>query len=70
MSNRHGPQLISLVFRLPRAKLERLAELAKRTRIRQSEFLREAIADLLAKYEGRMVDAKIDARLRRKREGR
>lgn len=42
--------LVSLVFRLPRAKLERLAALAKSTRIRQSEFLREAIADLLKKH--------------------
>jgi predicted DNA-binding protein len=31
-------------------RLERLKELSKKTRVRQSEYLREAIADLLAKY--------------------
>jgi predicted DNA-binding protein len=44
-------RLTSLVFRIPRAKLEALRELSKRTRVRQSEYLREAIVDLLEKYE-------------------
>jgi len=46
----HG-RLLSLVFRLERAKLEALKDLSKSTRIRQSEYLREAISDLLVKYE-------------------
>lgn len=46
--------LVSLVFKVPKHKLARLQELAKRTRIRQSEYLREAIADLLAKYEDKI----------------
>ena len=46
----HG-RLLSLVFRLERVKLEALKDLSKSTRIRQSEYLREAISDLLVKYE-------------------
>lgn len=48
--NRHSEQLVSVVFRLPRAKLERLRKLAKSTRINRSEFLREAIGDLIKKH--------------------
>lgn len=48
-----GPEkLESLVFRIPRKALEQLKELSKRTRVRRSEYLREGIEDLLAKYEG------------------
>lgn len=55
----HGPvpsgmertRLVSLVFRIPKVKLDAIAAMSRRTRIRQSEFLREAIADLLTKYE-------------------
>ena len=36
---------------LPLAHKRRLEELAKRTRITQSEYLREAVSDLLAKYD-------------------
>jgi hypothetical protein len=43
-------RLLSLVFRLERHKLEALKDLSRSTRIRQSEYLREAIADLLGKY--------------------
>lgn len=32
-------------------QIERLRELSKRTRIAQSEYLREAVDDLLAKYK-------------------
>ncbi|MBI3183899.1 MAG: ribbon-helix-helix domain-containing protein [Myxococcales bacterium] len=46
-----GPRLTSLVFRLSREKLGSLKELSRATRIRQSEYLREAIDDLLVKYE-------------------
>jgi len=44
--------LVSIVFRIPRSRVRMLKDMARRTRIRQSEYLREAIADLLAKYEG------------------
>lgn len=43
-------RLVSVVMRLPREKNEALDELAKDTRIRKSEYLREGIADLLAKH--------------------
>lgn len=46
-----SPRLTSVVFRLNRDRLDRLKELSKETRIRQSEYLREAITDLLGKYE-------------------
>lgn len=49
-------RLTSVVFRLDREKLENLKELSRATRIRQSEYLREAISDLLEKYEDRLVD--------------
>lgn len=45
-----APRLTSLVFRLPKGRMDALKELAGATRIRQSELLREGIADLLAKY--------------------
>jgi predicted DNA-binding protein len=48
--------LTSVVFRLQRDRLESLKDLSKQTRIRQSEYLREAISDLLEKYEDRLVD--------------
>jgi predicted transcriptional regulator len=44
--NRLEPMLI----RLPPALAERLRRLARATRIRQSDYLREAVSDLLAKY--------------------
>lgn len=37
---------------LPAADKARLEALSAKTRIRQSEFLREAVRDLLAKYAG------------------
>lgn len=49
-------RLTSVVFRLNRDRLELLKELSKETRIRQSEYLREAISDLLEKYQDRIVD--------------
>ena len=50
-------RLTSVVFRLNRDRLESLKELSKTTRIRQSEYLREAISDLLEKYDDQMTDA-------------
>lgn len=48
-------RLISLVFRLQRRRLDALKGLSQKTRIRQSEYLREAISDLLKKYEERLA---------------
>jgi hypothetical protein len=44
------PRLTSVVFRLESSKLQMLKDLSRSTRIRQSEYLREAICDLLEKY--------------------
>ena len=41
---------------MKRVPFDALKDLSKSTRIRQSEYLREAISDLLAKYEERLVD--------------
>ena len=49
-------RLTSIVFRLNRDRLETLKDLSKETRIRQSEYLREAISDLLGKYEEKLND--------------
>jgi hypothetical protein len=43
-------RLTSVVFRLTKDRLEALKALSRTSRIRQSEYLREAIADLLTKY--------------------
>jgi hypothetical protein len=45
------PRLTSVVFRLTRQKLAALKQLSRDTRVRQSEYLREAIEDVLQKYE-------------------
>ena len=44
-------RLTSVVFRLNKDRLDALKELSRETRVRQSEYLREAISDLLDKYE-------------------
>jgi predicted DNA-binding protein len=43
-------RLEPMLIRLPPTLAEQLRQLARITRIRQSEYLREAVADLLAKY--------------------
>ena len=53
-------RLTSVVFRLNRDRLESLKDLSKETRIRQSEYLREAISDLLEKYEDKLMDASVE----------
>jgi predicted DNA-binding protein len=45
-----GGQLVSLVFRISKHALDTLKGLSAKTRVRQSEYLREAIEDLLHKY--------------------
>ncbi len=42
--------LVGLLIRLPAPDYHRLKALSTRTRVRQSEYLREAISDLLRKY--------------------
>ncbi len=48
----HAPQtrLEPMLVRLPPLLAEQLRQLARATRIRQSDYLREAVSDLLAKY--------------------
>ena len=45
-----GSRLEPMLIRLPPTLADRLRSLARTTRIRQSDYLREAVADLLAKY--------------------
>ena len=48
-------RLTSVVFRLSRERLELLKDLSRETRVRQSEYLREAITDLLDKYTEKLA---------------
>jgi hypothetical protein len=43
-------RLEPVLVRLPPKLADQLRQLARTTRIRQSDYLREAVADLLAKY--------------------
>ncbi len=43
-------RLEPMLIRLPPPLADQLRQLARTTRIRQSDYLREAVADLLAKY--------------------
>ncbi|HSD18882.1 MAG TPA: ribbon-helix-helix domain-containing protein [Anaeromyxobacter sp.] len=43
-------RLEPMLVRLPPQFATELRNLARRTRVRQSDYLREAVADLLAKY--------------------
>jgi hypothetical protein len=55
--NRLEPMLV----RLPPAFAAELRNLAKRTRVRQSDYLREAVGDLLLKYGQRPVGGEAGA---------
>ena len=44
------PEVVSTHVLVSEDQVERLRELSKRTRIAQSEYLREAVDDLLGKY--------------------
>jgi len=44
-------RLEPMLIRLPPTLAEQLRQLARATRIRQSDYLREAVSDLLAKYD-------------------
>ncbi len=50
-------KLEPMLVRLPPALAAELRSLARNTRIRQSDYLREAVADLLAKYGRIRLDA-------------
>jgi len=56
-SNRLEPMLV----RLPPAFAAELRNLAKRTRVRQSDYLREAVGDLLLKYGQHPIGGEADA---------
>jgi Arc/MetJ-type ribon-helix-helix transcriptional regulator len=43
-------RLEPVLVRLPPKLADQLRQLARSTRIRQSDYLREAVADLIAKY--------------------
>ncbi|NOJ77327.1 hypothetical protein BHS06_20815 [Myxococcus xanthus] len=47
-----GPDadIVSTHVLVPEEQVQKLRELARRTRIHQSEYLREAVEDLLGKY--------------------
>jgi predicted transcriptional regulator len=45
-----NPRLEPMLVRLPPELATRLRRLARHTRIRQSDYLREAVSDLLSKY--------------------
>jgi hypothetical protein len=45
-----GTRLEPMLVRLPPTLADRLRQLARTTRIRQSDYLREAVSDLLDKY--------------------
>jgi len=54
-------RLEPMLVRLPPALASELRNLARRTRVRQSDYLREAVADLLAKYsQGQSEQASSD----------
>jgi predicted transcriptional regulator len=50
-------RLEPMLVRLPPMLAAELRQLARATRIRQSDYLREAVADLLAKYGQRQGTA-------------
>jgi predicted DNA-binding protein len=50
-------KLVDVVMRLPRWKRDALDKLAADTRVRKSEYLREAIADVLAKHAEKLDGA-------------
>jgi hypothetical protein len=49
-SSPNATRLEPMLVRLPRTFATELRNLARKTRVRQSDYLREAVADLLAKY--------------------
>lgn len=56
-TSQHPNRLEPMLIRLPPSFAAELRNLARRTRVRQSDYLREAVADLLAKY-GHLPDGR------------
>ncbi len=50
LASQNPNRLEPMLVRLPPAFAAELRNLARKTRVRQSDYLREAVADLLAKY--------------------
>jgi hypothetical protein len=48
-----GDEVVSTHVLVAEDQVEKLRELSRRTRVAQSEYLREAVDDLLAKYHKR-----------------
>lgn len=48
--------LLSVVFRLSKKRKEQLHALSRETRVRPSEYLREAIDDVLKKHEAKLAE--------------
>jgi hypothetical protein len=48
-----GDDVVSTHVLVAEEQVEKLRELSRRTRVAQSEYLREAIDDLLSKYESK-----------------
>lgn len=47
----HRSNVVSTHVLVPETEAEKLRELSRKTRVAQSEYLREAVDDLLVKYE-------------------
>ena len=50
-------QVVSTHVLVPEAEAEKLRQLSRRTRVAQSEYLREAVEDLLDKYGRRSPES-------------
>jgi len=57
-SSAHKAEVVSTHVLVPEIQAEKLRELSRRTRIAQSEYLREAVEDLLGKYHCKPEDLK------------
>jgi predicted DNA-binding protein len=61
LSSEPASRLEPMLVRLPPSFAAELRSLAKRTRVRQSDYLREAVGDLLLKYGQHPVGGQADA---------
>lgn len=55
IKEKSAPDVVSTHVLVPETQIERLRQLARKTRIAQSEYLREAVDNLLSKY-GKAAD--------------
>lgn len=58
MSERESPEVATHVL-VPVSTAEKLKTLSRKTRIAQSEFLREAVEDLLKKYGAQELETDV-----------